>query len=231
MRAVSQDSARPWLDPVLLVAVALGFDFAYRRIPFTVLGSGMLDEIAHLATGALGLLVLQRFIDAPKGFYVSALIWSVALDLDHVPYYLGLLSYQPQRPVTHSLLTAFVFICAAAPSRRYRAIFAGGAFGILVHLVRDMAESSQGVMLFWPLERTSWTLSYWCYLGMILAFATARLVLVKFNIPHGRIRLFQRPQAGQKTFPLSGRPVASDHWPSNPEPGEAENASGPHCPR
>jgi membrane-bound metal-dependent hydrolase YbcI (DUF457 family) len=229
MQPVSSRSARSWVDPVLLVAIALGFDFAYRRIPFTELGSGILDEIAHLATGALGLLVLQRLIDAPKGFYVSALISSVALDLDHVPYYLGLLSYQPQRPATHSLATVFIFICAAGTSRRYRAVFAGGAFGILLHLARDMAESSQGVMVFWPLQQTSWTLSYWCYLGMILAFAAARLILVEANIPHGRIRVFQMPHSAQNT--LLSRPVTSDHRPSYPRPGEAENASSSHCPR
>ena len=53
--------------------------------------TGPVDEVAHLATATIGLLVLARFIEAPRRFYVAALITSVAIDVDHIPLYLGLL--------------------------------------------------------------------------------------------------------------------------------------------
>ena len=54
-----------WAGPLLLAAVALAFDAADRRIPFGVWTTGPVDEVAHLCTAALGLLVLARFIAAP----------------------------------------------------------------------------------------------------------------------------------------------------------------------
>ena len=98
-------SIRLWAYPVLLAVVALAFDAADRRVSFNVLASGLLDEAAHLTTAALGLLVLARLIDMPRQFYIAALIASVAIDLDHIPLYLGLLGNQGQRPFTHSLAT------------------------------------------------------------------------------------------------------------------------------
>src|ERR1700749_5188598 len=97
-----RDLIRLWTVPVLLAAVALAFDAADRRVPFSILASGVLDEVAHLATGALGLLALSCFIDVPRRFYAAGLIASVAIDLDHIPLYLGL-GNPYQRPVTHSL--------------------------------------------------------------------------------------------------------------------------------
>ena len=78
-----------WACPLLLAAVALTFDAADRRIPFGVWTTGPVDEVAHLSTAALGLLVLVRFIDAPRRFDVAALIASVAIDVDHIPPYFG----------------------------------------------------------------------------------------------------------------------------------------------
>jgi hypothetical protein len=46
----------------------------------------MLDEVCHLATAALGLLVLDGFIDLSRGFCVAALISSVAIDRITYPF-------------------------------------------------------------------------------------------------------------------------------------------------
>src|ERR1039457_3134513 len=116
MRSAVLRPVRWWAGPLLLAAAALAFDAADRRIPFGVWTTGPVDEVAHLSTAALGLLVLARFIDAPRRFYVAALIASVAIDLDHIPLYHGLLGNQAQRPVTHSLTTVAVFAAAAAAS-------------------------------------------------------------------------------------------------------------------
>ena len=99
------------------------FDAADRRVPFSVLASGLLDEVAHLATGALGLLALACFIDAPRRYYVAGLIASEAIDLDDIPPYLRPVN-PDQRPVTHSFATlvvvvvVVVVVVAAAASRR-----------------------------------------------------------------------------------------------------------------
>jgi inner membrane protein len=193
-----------WAYPILLAGVALGFDAAYRKVQFNLLGTGLpdevdllstglFDEVAHLATAALGLLVLACFIHVPRRFYVAALIASVAIDLDHIPLYLGLLGDQAQRPVTHSLATVVVFAGAAAASRRHRAALAGAATGLVLHFARDIAEGPPGVRMLWPLRETAWTASYWWFLGMIVAFTAVRLVLASACIPRIRPRLFQTP--------------------------------------
>ena len=146
------DLIKAWALPVLLALVALVFDAADRRVPFSVLASGALDECAHLATGALGLLALSCFIDVPRRFYVAGLIASVAIDLDHVPMYLGM-GNPYERPVTHSLATVAVVVVAAAASRRHRAVLAGAATGLLIHFARDIAEGPPGVRMLWPLSR------------------------------------------------------------------------------
>ena len=37
-----------------LAGIALAFDAAKRRVPFSLLSTGLFDEVAHLATAALG---------------------------------------------------------------------------------------------------------------------------------------------------------------------------------
>ena len=160
-----RDLIRLWAVPVLLAGVALAFDAADRRVPFSVLATGALDEAAHLATGALGLLALSCFIDAPRRFYVAGLIASVAIDLDHIPLYLGL-GNPEQRPVTHSLATVVVVVVAGGGlSRRHRAVLAGAAAGLLIHFARDIAEGPPGVRMLWPLSNTAWTASFRWFLG------------------------------------------------------------------
>jgi membrane-bound metal-dependent hydrolase YbcI (DUF457 family) len=194
MRSAVLRPVRWWAGPLLLAAVALAFDAVDRRIPFGMWTTGPVDEVAHLSAAALGLLVLACFIDAPRRFYVAALIASVAIDADHIPLYLGLLGNQAQRPVTHSLSTVAVFVVAAAASRRYRAVLAGVAAGLVLHFARDIAEGYPGVRVFWPLQDTSWVVSdRWWFLGMIVVFTAARLVLVSAGLPHTRLSLFRTP--------------------------------------
>jgi inner membrane protein len=180
-----------WAGPALLAGVALGFDALNRRVPFGLLSTGPLDEVAHLASAALGLMVLACLVDVPRRFYVAALVASVAIDLDHIPLYLGLLPDNGQRPVTHSLATVAVFAGAAAVSRRHRAVLAGAATGLVLHFARDIAEGPPGVRLLWPLQEKAWTANGWWFLGMIIAFTAARLILVTTGIPRTRARLFQ----------------------------------------
>jgi membrane-bound metal-dependent hydrolase YbcI (DUF457 family) len=187
MRLGELSSRRLWVCPLLLAGVACGFDGANRMVHYGPVSAGPLDEVAHLATAALGLLVLARIIDVPRRFYVAALVASVAIDLDHIPDYLGLPGNQNGRPVTHSLATVAVFAAAAAVSRRHRAVFAGIVTGLLLHFARDIMEGTPGVRLLWPLQETAWTAtSYWWFLGMIILLAGARLALVGLGAPRAR---------------------------------------------
>jgi hypothetical protein len=221
MRSDGLGPARLWAYPVLLAGVALVFDAAKRRVPFSLLSTGLLDEVAHLATAALGLLVLACVIDAPRRFYVAALVASVAIDLDHIPVYLGLLADRVHRPVTHSLATVVVFAVAAAVSRRHRAVLAGVATGLVLHFARDIAEGSPGVRMLWPLQGKVWTASYWWFLGMIIVLTAARLVLVSTGFPPTRMRPFQTPARSCST------PPAPVHRVNSGDPSSGPGLQGP----
>ena len=208
MRFKGRDSFGWWVYPVLFAGIALIFDAAERRVSFDLLATGLLDEPAHLATAALGLLVLECFVDIPRRFYVAALVASVAIDLDHIPLYLGLLGNQDQRPVTHSLATVIVCVVAAVASRGHRAVLAGASTGLVLHFARDIAEGPPGVRMLWPLQQTAWSASYWWFLGMIIAFTVARLILVAALIPRTRVRLFQAlTGTSSASAPFRGRPA------------------------
>ena len=206
-----------WVYPILLAVAALCFDAADRIVRYGPISAGPLDEPAHVAMAALGLFAVARFIDVPRRFYVAALIASVAIDLDHIPLYLGF-GVQDQRPVTHSLATVVVFMVAALVSRRYRAVCAGVAVGLVLHFARDIVEGPPGVRLLWPIQQTAWTGTYRWWLGIILVFLVAELVLGGLGVPHARWRVFDQPEGRL-------RPVgaASPDW---SPPSAAEICSG-----
>ena len=224
MQVGGRESIRLWGYPLLLAGLALGFDAADRRVPFSILDTGLLDEPAHLATGALGLLALACFIDAPRRFYVAAMIASVAIDLDHIPLYLGLLGNQVQRPVTHSLATVIVVTGAAVVWRRHRAVLTGIVTGLLIHFARDIAEGPPGVRMLWPLQDTAWTASYRWFLGMIITFTAARLILVNVGVPRARARLFWTPTPGNASCPTDR--VTSVHSPSGTSGSRGSDIEG-----
>ncbi len=172
-----------------------------------------LDEPAHLATAALGLLVVARFVEAPRRFYVAALTASVAIDLDHIPLYLGWLGPGGQRPFTHSLTTVVVFAIAALAICRHRAVLAGVVVGLLLHFARDIVEGPPGVRMLWPIQQTAWIAGYWWFLGMIALFLAADLILGAFKIPCTRRRVFDHPDGD--LHPVTAEP-ATDPAPSAP---------------
>ena len=60
--------------------------------------------------------------------------------------------------------------------------------------------------LLWPVDGRAWTASYWWFLGMIVLFTAARLILVTTGVPRTRVRLFRPPPrdaAGQDVIPVS----------------------------
>jgi inner membrane protein len=226
MRSGDPGAVRLWVYPILLAGIACGFDAANRRVQFGLLSTGALDEVAHLATAALGLLALACFIDVPRRFFVAALVASVAIDLDHIPIYLRLLANPSQRPVAHSLATVAVFAGAAAASRRHRAVLAGAAVGLMLHFGRDIAEGPPGVRILWPLQETAWTASFWWFLGMVIVFTGVRMVLASTGIPQARVRLFTTPAPSRSPQQASIHCVNSGDRSSCPGPQEPDAEGG-----
>jgi hypothetical protein len=184
--------------------------------------TGRVDEVAHLSTAALGLLVLARFIDAPRRFHVAALIASAAIDLDHIPMYLGLLGNEGSRPVTHSLATVAVFAAAAVASRRHGAVLAGVATGLMLHFARDIAEGYPGVLVFWPFQDISWMVSYRWFVGMIVVFTAARPVLGSVGLPRTRITVIGTSSPSCSILRSPDEPAASAAQPSRQMPKAGE---------
>ncbi len=165
-------SRRLALAAAIVIAAA---DIALQTVqPGRVL-AGVLDEPAHAATTVLLLAALGW----PLGwrFAVAAVIASIAIDLDHIPQYLGtrfMVAGTP-RPYTHSWVTlGFFAILAIVLRGRWRVIALGAELGLIGHLFRDMAEpgTTAGVALFWPFSDASFRVPYLVY-ALVMAAALA----------------------------------------------------------
>ena len=153
----------------------------------------------------------------------------MAIDLDHIPLYLGV-GNPYQRPVTHSLATVAIVVVAAA-SRRHRAVLAGVAAGLLIHFARDIAEGPPGVRMLWPFQDTAWTASARWFWVMIIVFTVVRLTLVTLGIPRTRIRLFQELfPAESPSSPPTGRATSGDRDPDI-EMAVSDRAGADEAPR
>jgi inner membrane protein len=154
-------------------------DAALQFVHPSVVLAGALDEPAHAATTVL----LLAAFGWPLGwrFAVAAVIASMAIDLDHIPHYLGtrFLTAGTHRPYTHSWVTpAFFAVLAAALRGRWRVIALGAELGLIGHLFRDMAEpgTTTGVPLFWPFSDASLRLPYLVYALVMAAALVATIV-------------------------------------------------------
>ncbi len=163
----------------LVLIVALDVVQYSRNWPVPVVG--LLDEPAHLLTAALVLLALPtRFWQRNAGW---VLLGSVALDIDHVPLFLGDAGFAVDggRPPTHSLVTVVVLILGAAAVPGLRRGLGAFALGVGLHLLRDVA-TGPGIPLLWPLARAVVTVPYLAYLTL-LGLLTG-LALVRAGLGH-----------------------------------------------
>jgi mannan endo-1,4-beta-mannosidase len=141
------------------------------------LAYGLIDEPAHLATCVVLLLAAVKLTDSRPAarLVVSALVGSVAIDLDHVPGYLGshLLSGAMPRPYSHGLLLVAVLAGVGVASKRapVRQVALGLAFGVSAHLFRDLA-TGPGVPLIWPASSGMVAVPYG-FFAIALALAAA----------------------------------------------------------
>lgn len=143
---------------IALAGAVLALDLLWSLVEGSTghLAYGLVDEPAHLATCAVALLALLALGGQPPArFVVAALIASVAIDVDHIPGYLGWdwMTGSLARPYSHSLL--FVAALAAlgllSRNRNLRLASLGLAFGLAMHLLRDLA-TGPGVPLAWPIS-------------------------------------------------------------------------------
>jgi len=169
-------SRRAWVAPAALAVVALAFDALNRLIPYGVLRTGPVDEVAHVATAALGLLVIDCVVALPRHTWVAALVASVAIDLDHIPSYLWT-GPEVSRPVTHSLATVVAASVAAWAFPRRRAVLSGVAVGLVLHCARDITEGVPGVRVWWPLRQGAWTGNQIEFVVLVVCLLAARLAL------------------------------------------------------
>jgi len=145
-----------------------------------MVAGGLLDEVAHFLTALLLLQALPPELRAKIA--VPALIGSVAIDLDHLPGYLGnnflMVGAGSARPATHSLVTPLVLLVLALTLRRHRTLFLGLVLGIGLHFFRDLAEGNgSGVPLLWPLSERSFSYPHGAYVALMAGVVAADLLL------------------------------------------------------
>lgn len=170
------------MPALALVGFVIGLDLLWSLAEGSTapLAYGLLDEPAHLATCAIALLAVAGLTGSlpPPRFVAAASIASVAIDLDHLPGYLGahFLTGSLPRPYTHgALLVVALLLLGRATSRRdLRQILFGVAFGVSTHLLRDLA-TGPGVGLLWPLYEAPIEIPYLVYAGALLAAAATCL--------------------------------------------------------
>lgn len=173
---VARALAHPWRRLALALVgfiLILGVDRWLLARAHTLLATGIADETAHLSTMVVFLLAFPTLRNS--GFIVGCLVGSVAIDLDHIPLFLGsnLLTEQTNRPLTHGLLTVVIVLAVSGVARgpgRYVGL--GVAVGLAAHFLRDMATSTAGVPLLWPLATTGLMLPYPLYTAALVSALT-----------------------------------------------------------
>jgi len=158
-----------------LVAAVLSLDLLWTLLAGSTgtVAYGLIDEPAHLATCVIALLAATAIRGSrfPTRFLTAALIASVAIDLDHLPGYLGshLIVGSMPRPYTHSLLFACLLVAIGLASKRAdrRQAWLGVAFGVSAHLLRDVA-TGPGIAFLWPLVAAPIKVPYVLYAGTLV---------------------------------------------------------------
>jgi MYXO-CTERM domain-containing protein len=193
--AQTRSSVRIWyaglqdgISPVALCGFVLVFaaaDVGSQMAGDSLFPGGPLDEIAHALTTllvlwAVGGRLYQRFL-------TSALIASVAIDIDHIPARLGArwLTDGTPRPYTHSLATVLVVLLVAFVWRRRREVLLGVVVGLMLHFWRDLSEFGSSVALLWPLTKHAFSLPHPSYL-VLMAVAVAGAMRQSIRLQQGR---------------------------------------------
>jgi len=171
------DGLRP-VELVACLAVLLVDDWVYDRAGGSFAPAGPLDEIAHILTAMLVLQLLGRRVRDYAPFWV--LLGSFAIDVDHIPGYLGsdFLTAGTPRPYTHSLLTIALLLATGLLWRRGRRPLWGLALGVTLHFLRDLAEGGDaGVSLLWPFTDHAFRYPHSEYVALMLVVTGVGMVI------------------------------------------------------
>ncbi|HEX3561703.1 MAG TPA: glycosyl hydrolase [Solirubrobacterales bacterium] len=177
----------------VLVGMVVALDLLWSLLVGSTgsFGYGFLDVPAHVATCAVALFAVSALANvrlrAP--FVAAALAASVAIDIDHLPGYLGWhgLAGSLPRPYSHSLaLVAALLVCVwATRGGTARQVSLGLAFGVSAHLLRDLA-TGPGVPLIWPVSSEVIVAPYALFAG---GLAAAALVVAARSVSARRLGL------------------------------------------
>jgi hypothetical protein len=160
--------------PACVAVIAIA-DLLLWRTDLPLLGDGLLDEVAHVATALLAAAALVP--RASRDFVAGLVVGAVLIDVDHVPVHFGWHGLEPgtSRPYPHSLLTLALLVVVALVARgRARTVLAGASLGLAAHFFRDLAEPGQngaGVMLLWPASDHAFTFPYAVEAAVVLLLA------------------------------------------------------------
>ena len=143
------------------------------------------DEPCALATALIVLGAITRFRAAPPDpkFGWSLLVWSVLIDVDHLPQEFGpsVLTEGTPRPYLHALWVLVLLILAILVARYWShhtkapiavgtiQVLAGATWGIAAHFLRDVATAPMS--LWWPVTKAAVQEPYWCYVLELLVIA------------------------------------------------------------
>jgi hypothetical protein len=181
---LASHAARRFVSLILIAGiVTIDLGLPWQGWSFTV--RALLDEPCHQATGLICLGAITRFRGRPPDprFGWAMLIWSNAIDLDHLPLEFGssALTAGAPRPYTHALWLVAVLALAALAAYRWsrRAstsvsvtttlALLGAACGVSDHFLRDIATAQMS--LWWPLTSDAVEVSYWWYVAVIVVLA------------------------------------------------------------
>ena len=226
MGGTSQAGSR-WIGilwPLLLVVVVVGLDLVVDADSRSTPAVAAFDEPAHLATGILVVLLLITLVPAPPAlaFVLAALVGSMAIDIDHLPLFLGWdgLSGGTPRPYTHSLVTPLLLTVVGVLAKgRLRPVALGAAVGVCAHLLRDLGTAS-GVALLWPFSDAAVRIPYWAYLLALVLIAAVVTARLEARRERGLSTASLRGPAGP-AWQMHARPA------SGPRPAEPGQSSPP----
>jgi inner membrane protein len=147
---------------------------------------GVVDWTGHLATA----VVLIALLAPPRRMAAAILVFSVVIDLDHLPLELGsdILTAGTPRPYTHSLLTLLVVLAAAGVLRSQ--VLLGAAIGLAGHFLRDLG-TGDGIPLLWPLSDAGASVPFALYVGVLTGLAA---VAALRSGPGGATPIARRPR-------------------------------------
>jgi mannan endo-1,4-beta-mannosidase len=188
---------------------------------------GLVDEPAHLATCALMVLVVATVtgVRPPVRFVAAALIASVAIDLDHLPGYLGshLIGGDLPRPGTHGLflVLSLLGLVAALKPGPGRQMTLGAAFGVSAHLLRDLA-TGPGVPMFWPVSDHIAAIPY-AFVVAFLALGVVAIALPRRALAAGHVAAIA---AMALTLAVGASAFAAEPAEATPEVGVGAYISG-----